>query len=186
MKDRKPNGPGPVVLFTRRLRLVAATLDHVHAELDSPGLLASLLQAQVADGWPPGEYDRNAQEFFRDRLGAGGRSVVGWYGWYAVQREEPGRLPALVGAGGYPGPPNERGEVEIGFSMMPLLRNRGYATEMARALVLNALDDTRVRMVLARTIPGNGASIRVLTKSGFELVGPDFDSGICLFQRKKT
>jgi RimJ/RimL family protein N-acetyltransferase len=185
MKDRKTSGPGPVVLFTPHLRLVAATLDHVRAELESPGLLASLLEAEVAEGWPPGEYDRDAQEFFRDRLVEGDPSLVGWYGWYAVQREEPGRQPALIGAGGYLGPPNERGEVEIGFSMMPLSRNRGYATEVARALVLNALNDARVRVVLARTAPDNIASVGVLTKSGFELVGPDPDSDTCLFHRKR-
>ena len=104
-------------IFTNRLELVAANLDHVCAELEAPELLAALLNAQVEPGWPPGEYDRDAQMYFRDRLGENGSSVVGWYGWYAVRREKSDQPSVLIGAGGFIGPPDEEGEVEIGFSM---------------------------------------------------------------------
>ena len=49
---------------TERLLLVASTLDHLRAELASPAKLASLLNVEVPSDWPPGEYDRSAQEFF--------------------------------------------------------------------------------------------------------------------------
>ena len=53
----------PSDLETERLRLAAATLDHLHAELESPKALGHLLHARVPEGWPPGEYDRTAIEF---------------------------------------------------------------------------------------------------------------------------
>lgn len=169
-------------LRTDRLQLIAATFEHVCAEMESPEDLVRLLGTQVDAGWPPGEYDRDAQEFFRDRLKECGPPVVGWYGWYAIAREERDRPSTLVGTGGYLGPPNEKGEVEIGFSMMPLWQGRGYATEMAEALVAKAFADLRVRKVLARTASGNTASIKVLLKCGFRRLRKDHESGYDLFQ----
>lgn len=160
-------------LRTDRLELTAATLDHIHAEMESSEHLARLLRTQVEPGWPPGDYDRDAQEFFGCRLKEGGTSVVGWYVWYAVRREEENQPSILVGAGGYLGPPNEGGEVEIGFSMMPSVRGYGYATEMTRALVSNAFCDIRVHKVIARTTSDNMASVKVLMKSGFRYVRRD-------------
>jgi hypothetical protein len=44
-------------LITPRLDLIPATLELLHAELESPGRLASEIGALVPEGWPPGEYD---------------------------------------------------------------------------------------------------------------------------------
>lgn len=167
----------PLRLFTNRLEITAATLDHVCAELEAPERLASLLNARVEPGWPPGEYDRDAQEFFRDRLKEGGTPVVGWYGWYAVWRGSRHQPSVLMGAGGYIGPPDEEGAVEIGFSIMPAWRGSGYATELAGKLVENAFADIRVHKVIAHAAPVNPASCKVLEKCGFSCLGKNEESG---------
>lgn len=172
--------PRPLTLATARLDVVAATLDHVHAELDGRERLAALLHADVEAGWPPGEYDRGAQEFFRDRLCEGGAEVVGWYTWYALRRGGSQRV--LVGAGGFIGPPSEEGDAEIGFSIMPTWRGRGYATELVGALLTWAFDDPRARRILAHTTPQNAASCRALEKSGFCLVGRIEESQTMCFE----
>ncbi|MEW6413126.1 MAG: GNAT family N-acetyltransferase [Candidatus Zixiibacteriota bacterium] len=172
----------PAKISTNRLDLIAATLEHVLAELKSLQSLASLLRAEVADGWPPGEYDRSAQEFFRDRLKEGGHTVVGWYGWYAVRRGDTNRRSVLVGAAGYFGPPNEQGEVEIGLSVMPAWREQGFATEIVRALIENAFNDPRVNKIIAHTTPANVASCRLLEKCGFLYVGKDGPPGNILYE----
>ena len=169
-------------LETGRLVLIAATLEHICAEMESPQRLARLLATRVEPGWPPGDYDRGAQEFFCSRLKECGLSVVGWYVWYAVGREEGGQRSKLVGAGGYFGPPDEKGEVEIGFSVMPSSRGHGYATEMSAALVSNAFEDNRVQRIVAHTTPDNIGSVKVLVKSGFSYVCRDPESGTDLFQ----
>jgi len=171
-----------VKLRTNRLELTAATIDHIRAETKSSEHLARLLGTQVETGWPPGEYDRDARGFFGCCLKEGGTSVVGWYIWYAVRGEGEGRSSMLVGAGGYFGPPNEGGEVEIGFSMMPSSQGHGYATEMAKALVSNAFGDIRVQRVIAHTHPDNIASVKVLTKCGFRCTYRDQESGNDLFE----
>ncbi len=170
----------PLTLATARLDVVAATLDHIHAELESPERLAALLQADIDAGWPPGEYDRGAQEFFRDRLREGGPETVGWYTWYAIRRGGPQR--ALVGAAGFLGPPSEEGDAEIGFSIMPAWRGQGYATELVGMLLTWAFDDPRVRRILAHTTPQNAASCRVLEKSGFHPVGRAEESQTIRFE----
>lgn len=168
-------------LSTNNLELVAATLDHVCAELEAAERLASLLKAHVEPGWPPGEYDRDAQLFFRDRLIEGGMAVIGWYCWYALRHGSPYQPPELVGAGGYFGPPSEEGLVEIGFSIMPGCQNLGYATEFAEFLIKNAFTDSRVQKVIAHTTPMNLASCKVLKKCGFNYVCRDEGSGNILY-----
>ncbi|MBN1141859.1 MAG: GNAT family N-acetyltransferase [Deltaproteobacteria bacterium] len=160
-------------LVTARLELIAATVTHLDAELESPARLAALLDVAVEPGWPPGEYDRGAQEFFRQRLAEGGAAVAGWFTWYAVRRRRADEPPVLVGAGGYCGPPSEAGEVEIGFSVMPGWQGWGYATEIAGALAAHAFSEAGVRKVVAHTAPDNAASGRVLEKAGFDRVGSD-------------
>lgn len=168
-------------LSTNRIELVAATLDHVCAELESAERLASLLKAHVEHGWPPGEYDQDAQMFFRDRLKEGGVSVIGWYGWYALRRGSPDRPPVLVGAGGYFGPPNDEGIVEIGFSIMPKWQGIGYATELAGLLIKNAFMDRRVQKVNAHAAPANLASCKVLKKCGLNYICNEEESGNNLY-----
>lgn len=167
---------------TTRLELLAATLEHVRTEIEAPERLSSLLGATVSPDWPPGEYDADAMEFFRERLEQGGPAVVGWYGWYAIRRED-GDVPAtLVGAAGYLGPSDDQGRVEIGYSILPAWQAQGYATEITEALVSRALADIDVRVVLAHTQEHNHASIRVLQRCGFVLEGEGSEPGSLRFE----
>lgn len=118
-------------LHTERLEMVEAGPEHISAELESPLSLARMLNVEIENGWPPGEYDREAQKFFLNALNEGGTEVVGWYVWYATRKDNPEQLPILIGSAGYLGPPNEAGIVEIGFSVMPSWTGCGYASEIA-------------------------------------------------------
>lgn len=172
-------------LRTTRLDLIAATLEHVQTELAAPDQLGALLGVAVPADWPPGEYDTGAMEFFRDRLEHGGPSVVGWYGWYAIQRAEEGSPAALLGAAGYLGPPTSEGEVEIGYSLLPAWRGQGYATEITAALVDHAFADPRVQRVIAHTDAANQASMRVLERCGFLLIGEGGEPGSLRFEQAR-
>jgi len=171
-----------ISLETDHLELIPATLEMINAEIEAPENLASLLNAQVEPGWPPGEYDRAAQDFFRDRLIEGGSAIIGWYGWYALKRRSLQQMAILVGAGGYFGPPDEDNGVEIGFSIMPAWQGFGYATELAEALVKHAFSYNRVQKVIAHTSPENVASRRVLKKCKFRLVCRESELGNDLFE----
>lgn len=173
-------------LITKNLELIAATLEHIRAELESPEQLASLLNTQVESGWPPGEYDRNAQKFFHNCYKENGISVIGWYVWYAITLPKNYIPSLLIGAGGYFGPPDKDGIVEIGFSIVPSQRQKGYATEIANALVENAFNDNRINKVIAHTTINNKASCKVLEKSGFHYIFNIHDPDILLYERHKN
>jgi ribosomal-protein-alanine N-acetyltransferase len=169
---------------TARLELIAATLDLIAAELTGPDALGALLGVSVPASWPPGEYDRDALEFFTSRLVAGGPAVLGWYNWYAIRIGADGRRASLVGGAGYLGPPLD-GEVEIGYSVVPEARGRGFATEIVQALTDRALSAAGVRKVIAHTLASNTTSQGVLTRSGFICAGRGAEPGLLRFERSR-
>jgi RimJ/RimL family protein N-acetyltransferase len=150
-------------LRTRRLRLVPATVELLDAELEHPGLLAPLLGVADVVEWPPAgsDYDRDAVELFRSQLLAD-PAAEGWNSYYVCWGD------ALVGNGGYFGPPTE-GEAEIGYAVCLAWRARGIASEVVAALIERASAFGLARLV-AQTLPDNAASIAVLMRNGFEEV----------------
>ncbi len=176
--------PG-LVARTAHLELIAATLDLLEAELAGPAALGDLLGVPVPPSWPPGEYDRDALEFFTSRVVAGGPSVLGWYNWYAITIGADGHRHALVAGAGYMGPPAE-GIVEIGYSVVPEARGRGFATEIVQALAVRALSAHGVRKVIAHTLESNTTSQGVLKRCGFNLAGRGADPGLLRFERARS
>lgn len=174
-----------LTLQTHRLDLIAATVELLDAELDSCERLASLLDALVPSGWPPGEYDRSATEFFRDRL-LKEPAALGWLGWYAILRATQGAPATLVGSGGYFGPPDQQGSVEIGYSILPAFEGRGFATEIAQALVEHAFAAPGVRRIIAHTRPENIGSIKVLDRCGFVPAGPGNEAGTVRYTQDRA
>jgi RimJ/RimL family protein N-acetyltransferase len=167
---------------TERLDLVAATLAHLDAEMESPARLGHLLGAEIPASWPPGEYDRSAMVFFRDRLSEGA-DAVGWYTWYAMHRPLEGGGRVLVGAGGYLGPPGADGTVEVGYSIAPEFEGRAFATEMVEALVSRALGVAGVVRVVAHTKATNTGSIKVLERCGFTTAGAGNEPDTVRYER---
>lgn len=60
---------------------------------------------------------------------------------------------------------------EIGYTLHPWARGKGYATEAAAALIDHLVDDIGVHRLEASTHPDNIASNRVLERLGFALEG---------------
>ena len=81
----------------------------------------------------------------------------------------------VIGMGGFKGPPDADGMVEIAYGVAPEYQGKGHATEAAQALVDYALRSGRVRVARAHTLPTSNASMRVLTKCGFHKVGEVVD-----------
>jgi RimJ/RimL family protein N-acetyltransferase len=157
---------------TKRLRMVAATPELLQLELDAPSVFSDRLNAALPEDWPPGEYDRDAIRFFLEQTIAGGNSVAGWFGWYLLLDAEEGDGSFLAGCGGYIGPPDAVGQVEIGYSLCARWRGQGLAKEAIGALVENAWQ-RGAQTVVAHTDPQNSASIGVLLACGFQQLADD-------------
>lgn len=82
---------------------------------------------------------------------------------------------ALVGFGGYKGPPAD-GEVEVGYAVAPSRQGRGLATAVV-AIMVERARAAGVPLISAHTLAEENASVAVLRKSGFaqteEIVDPD-------------
>ncbi|MGO8757053.1 MAG: GNAT family N-acetyltransferase [Terracidiphilus sp.] len=160
--------------------MAPATAELLRLELDDPTAFAEQLNAVLPDDWPPGEYDRDAIQFFLDRTVAGGDSAAGWYGWYLLLDTGERGDSLLVGCAGYLGPPDEAGRVEIGYSVCERWRGQGLAKEVVGGLVENA-GRRGAQTVQAHAHPENAASIAVLRACGFQPV-PEESSDMLLFR----
>ena len=87
--------------------------------------------------------------------------------WVVIERESA----IVVGDIGFFGPPDAAGVLEVGYSIVPDRRRRGYASEAASALVTWALDQPGVQTIVAGCDADNAASIRTLERVGFRRTG---------------
>jgi len=65
-----------------------------------------------------------------------------------------------------------RGEVEVGYAIMPPFSGRGLATELARESVRVGFGPLALRELVCFTLTTNRASQRVMEKAGFRYAGP--------------
>ncbi len=95
-------------------------------------------------------------------------------GWITAVVWDPDRQVA-VGRAGFHGPPDGSGMVEVGYSIDPAHRRRGYARAAVRALLDRAAREPGVRVVRASVGPANEPSLRLVRSLGFVAVGEQID-----------
>lgn len=167
-----PTSP-PALVTTARLQLLRAAPEHLEA------LMVGVAAFEEEFGLHPEvgflEFPEALECSLRQM--AGGGYLAHWWAPYLFV-ERAGRT--VVGMGGYKGPPDAHGLVEIGYGVAPAWRGRGVATEAAAALTAEARCLPRVKGVCAHTLPQPNASTRVLTKCGFRQAGEgeDPDEGL--------
>jgi RimJ/RimL family protein N-acetyltransferase len=160
-----------VELTTPRLRLRPVAPDEMRA----------LLQGVPADGHPwaegyplDGTLVSIAMQLELEDAGA----ARGDFGHYqVVLRESDGDAfgDVVVGDIGFHAPPDDLGQVSVGFGIVPAARGRGYAAEALRALLAWAIAQPEVRAVQADTDLVNLASQRVLVAAGMRLAADEGD-----------
>jgi RimJ/RimL family protein N-acetyltransferase len=99
-----------------------------------------------------------------------GYSLAPFFAYVIVRRADG----LAIGDVGFHGPPDDDGEVEIGYALVPSARGAGLASEATGLLVEWAHRQPGVRVVTARVNPGNEPSRRLLARLGF---APDGKSG---------
>jgi len=161
------------------MRIVSGTAEVAEVELKDMKQLSTLLSAEVPENWPP-ENIRDVLELFLTTCreqGTCGPWTLGWYG-ILVEAEKS----VLCGGVGFRGVPDERGMVEIGYSVLPQFQRMGIAKEMVAGLVAWALSQPAVNVVEADALDENIASQRVLLGSGFVEIGPGIEAGARRFR----
>jgi RimJ/RimL family protein N-acetyltransferase len=164
--DRSKEG---TLIQTERLDLVPLSAAGLEACLTSPATLGDLIGASVPDGWPD-EHDRWFLEYRLGQL----RHDPGTAPWLArviVLRDDK----AMIGHAGFHGPPNERGAVEIGYTVFGPYRRRGFALESVKALMEWARTAHGIGHFIASVSPTNAPSLALVAKLGFVKTGTQWD-----------
>jgi RimJ/RimL family protein N-acetyltransferase len=85
-----------------------------------------------------------------------------------------------IGSIGFHGPPDEEGQVTIGYGLVEQYRGRGLGTEALEGLIAYCRTRPEVRTILADTEAENTVSQRVLEKSGFTFIRAS--SELCFYR----
>lgn len=150
------------MIETERLRLVPCELSHFEGLLDAPPRLAGMPEVSIVPGWAE----------FPQAIPAGYKHLkahpdaLGWWTYLFIHTDDR----ALVGVGGFKGPPDPSGMVEIGYSIAPAYRNRGLATEAARGMIQFAFSHPHIRMVDAHTLAETNPSTKILERVGMKFI----------------
>ncbi len=85
----------------------------------------------------------------------------------------------MIGHAGYHGPPGVNtgqhpGAVEIGYTIEPAFRHRGYATAAATELIRRA-EERGIRHFVACSSPDNDPSLAIIRRLGFTQTGEAMD-----------
>jgi len=153
-----------------RLELVSMSLPFVEAVLGGErDRAAALIGFPLPDDWP-GENDRPLR--YRRQQMHEDPSTQPWLLRAIVLREPAG---VIVGHINFHGPPDARGAVEVGYTILPEHRRRGYATEAAEALFAWATREHGIRHFIASVSPENAPSLAVVRRLGFRQTGVQWD-----------
>ena len=144
---------------TNRLQLICGSSQILKAAIESNMKLASALNVQVPSNWT--SFGTKVFHYVLEKIERNNAEPEWWTYFPILKREQ-----ILVGCCGYKGSPDENGIVEIGYEVAPDLRNRGFATEIANALIQHAFYDEKVESIIAHTLAETNASTRVLEKCG--------------------
>jgi len=169
------------LIESERLNLIAARSALIKKDIAGPELLASALDVDVPDAWPPDLYGLEAMRYALQQLDE--PAEQGWSFWYLLTNEKPNRL---VGICGFKGRPDASGTVEISYSILGNFQRLGYATEAVARLVGWAFSHHNVHEVCAETLPHLRQSIRVLEKNGFRFTGPGSEAGVIRYAIQRS
>jgi [ribosomal protein S5]-alanine N-acetyltransferase len=142
----------------------------------SPAALAALVEgdlaaASAAAGVELSPFMADESWLWEIRLEQIGQDPASadWIARAAVSGDE------VVGHGGFHGPPDAEGIVEVAYSVDPLFRRRGFAKAMLRSLLERADADPAVTAVRASIRPDNVGSRATIAGFGFRKVGEQWD-----------
>jgi len=141
----------------------------IEAVLDGRRAEAEASLGVVLPGDWPDEHDAgHMRRWYQDMTEAG--RLAQWRA-RAITRLADERM---IGHAGFHGPPDDAGMIEVGYTVFPEFRSRGYATEAARRL-LDFAKELGARTIRASVSPENVPSLAIVRTLGLVKTGEQMD-----------
>ncbi|MDR0233073.1 MAG: GNAT family N-acetyltransferase [Dysgonamonadaceae bacterium] len=118
--------------------------------------------------WPENDL-KEAFPVFKELLKENG--IDGFNLWLIVDKKNN----QIIGSAGYIGRPDNEGNIEIGFGIIPSKRKSGFCNESVKALIEWGLSHDEVISIIAQCGKSNIASKKTIIKLGFEYIGEEDD-----------
>jgi [ribosomal protein S5]-alanine N-acetyltransferase len=148
---------------TENLVIIACDQEILELAIAGNQQLSDCIQATVPDNWT--EFGARALQYSLEKLKSS-ENEKNWWSYLPIYKADN----MLIGLCGYKGQPNEHGMVEFGYEIKADYRNKGFATELAKALIKNAFDFEEIKSIQAHTLGEKNASTQVLVKCGFQKI----------------
>lgn len=154
-------------LETERLLLVPMTFEFVSKILDGDPALYEEFGIKPIDEWPRIDLIE-ILPILKDKLST--KPIPdGFEAWLFVDKLDH----SIIGDGGFKGPPDENGVLDIGYGIIESRRRQGFAFEAVTALVKWGLSHNNVKAITADCLKNNIPSINLLKKLGMVEIRQD-------------
>lgn len=158
-----------LILTAGRIALLALDRDLAALQASSRTAFFNAIAVTHEAVWPPAPFEAAAFEWAERNL-AHDPEGQGWYGWALLANEGERAPPRLVGIAALIGRPDEDGDVELAFGLLPEFRGRGYGGETVRSLAAWAFANG-ARRVIAHLDAEDAQAAQTLAKNGFADTG---------------
>lgn len=154
-----------LMLKTERLAMLALDIDLATLQAESKTTFFNALAVMHEPLWPPAPFEPASFEWARRNL-SHDPDGQGWYGWALLANGGERQPPRLIGIAALIGRPDEEGDVELAFGLLPDYRGKGYGRETVSALAAWGLANGAKR-VIAHLDAEDVHAAQTLAKSGF-------------------
>ena len=170
-----------LTLTAERLTLLALDRDLALLQAGSRAAFFNAIAVAHEPLWPPAPFEPGAFDWAAKHL-AHDPDGEGWYGWALLANEGERSPPRLIGIAALIGRPDEEGDVELAFGLLPEFRGRGFGGQTIRALSAWAFANGAKR-VIAYLDAEDIHAAHTLAKSGFADTGEPPYPGVARWAR---
>lgn len=154
-----------LILSASRLALLAFDRELAALQAASRTAFFNAIAVVHEPVWPPAPFEPAAIDWALNNL-THDPEGQGWYGWALLANDGELAPPRIVGIAALIGRPDEEGDVELAFGLLPEFKGRGYSVEAVRALSAWALENAAKRVIVHLDAEDFVAQ-RTLEASGF-------------------
>jgi len=154
-------------IFSERLVLVPFTLEVATDVLRGRMSVLEELGLKVDESWPDNESLETLPKIIKILEAV--KEPSGFESWLVVKRD----TMTVIGDAGFKGKPDQKGGIDIGYSIIAQEQRKGYGFETAKALADWAFLHEEVSCITASCLKSNKGSARVLEKIGMQETSRD-------------